>query len=49
MDNTLLTRLPETQRDLHKTMDAFFKDEGFGTVRFEESVWKRAGGGKYQY
>ncbi len=28
-------------------MDAFFKSEGFDTIRFEESVWKRAGGGKF--
>jgi hypothetical protein len=26
-------------------MDAFFKSEGFDTIGFEESVWKRAGGG----
>ena len=28
-------------------MDAFFKSEGFDTIGFEESVWKRIGGGKY--
>jgi hypothetical protein len=28
------------------TMDAFFKSEGFDTIGFEESVWKRVGGGK---
>ena len=28
-------------------MDAFFKSEGFNTIGFEESVWKRADGGKY--
>jgi hypothetical protein len=28
-------------------MDAFFKREGFDTIGFEESVWKRADGGKY--
>ena len=28
-------------------MDAFFKSEGFDTIGFEESEWKRAGGGKY--
>jgi hypothetical protein len=28
-------------------MDAFFKSEGFDTIGFEESVWKRADGGKY--
>jgi hypothetical protein len=25
----------------------FFKREGFDTIGFEESVWKRDGGGKY--
>jgi hypothetical protein len=38
---------PSSPRALHKTMDAFFKSEGFDTIGFEESVWKRAGGGKY--
>jgi len=28
-------------------MDAFFKSQGFDTIGFEESMWKRAGGGKY--
>ena len=28
-------------------MDAFFKSEGFDTIGFEQSVWKRADGGKY--
>jgi hypothetical protein len=28
-------------------MDAFFNSEWFDTIRFEESLWKRAGGGKY--
>jgi hypothetical protein len=36
---------PSSPRALHKTMDAFFKNEGFDTIGFEESVWKRAGGG----
>jgi hypothetical protein len=38
---------PSSPRALHKTMDAFFKSEGFDTIGFEESVWKRVGGGKY--
>jgi hypothetical protein len=38
---------PSSPRALHKTMDAFFKSEGFDTIGFEESVCKRAGGGKY--
>jgi hypothetical protein len=28
-------------------MDASVKSEGFDTIGFEESVWKRAAGGKY--
>jgi hypothetical protein len=28
-------------------MDAFFKSEGFDTIGFEESVWRRPAGGKY--
>jgi hypothetical protein len=28
-------------------MDSFFKSEGFDTIGFEESVWKRVDGGKY--
>ena len=28
-------------------MDVFFKSEGFDTIGFEQSVWKRADGGKY--
>ena len=38
---------PSSPRDLHKTMGACFKSEGVDTIEFEESVWKRAGGGKY--
>jgi hypothetical protein len=34
-------------RALYKTIDAFFKSDGFDTIGFEESVWKRAAGGKY--
>ena len=38
---------PPSPRSLHKTMDAYFKSEGFDTVGFEESVWRRQAGGKY--
>ncbi len=38
---------PSSPRVLHKTMDAFFKSEGFDTIRFEESLWKKVGRGKY--
>jgi hypothetical protein len=30
---------PSSPRDLHKTMDSYFKSEGFDTIGFEESVW----------
>jgi hypothetical protein len=38
---------PSSPRALHKTMDAFFKSEGFDTIDFEESVWRRPVGDKY--
>jgi hypothetical protein len=38
---------PASPRALHKTNDAFFKSEGFDTIGFEESVWRRPAGGKY--
>jgi hypothetical protein len=38
---------PSSPRAPHKTMDAFFKSEGFDAIGFEEAVCKRAGGGKY--
>ena len=38
---------PSSPRALHKIMDALFKSERFDTIGFEESVWKRAGRGKY--
>jgi hypothetical protein len=34
-------------RALHKTMDTYFKSEGFDTIGFEESVRVRPAGGKY--
>jgi hypothetical protein len=38
---------PWSPRALHKTMDAYFKSEGFDTIGFEESVWVRPAAGKY--
>jgi hypothetical protein len=38
---------PSSPRALHKTMDAFFKSEGFDTIAFKETVWRRPAGGKY--
>jgi len=38
-------KLPFSPRDLHKTMDACFKIEGFDFIFFEESVWRRPAGG----
>jgi hypothetical protein len=38
---------PCSPRALHKTLDAFFMNEGFEHVVFEESVWVRPKGGKY--
>jgi hypothetical protein len=32
---------PSSPRTLHTTMDVFFKSDGFDTIGFEESVWKR--------
>ena len=39
---------PSSPRALHKTLDAYFLSEGFNHVGFEESVWMRPKGGKYQ-
>jgi hypothetical protein len=38
---------PSSSRALYKTMDAFFESEGSDTIEFEEFVWKRTDGGKY--
>jgi hypothetical protein len=38
---------PSSPRALHKTIDAFFKSEGFDTIGFEESVWRRPARGNY--
>jgi hypothetical protein len=39
--------IPSSPRALHKTIDAYFKSEGFDTIGLEESVWVRPAGGKY--
>ena len=39
---------PSSPRALHKTMDAYFKSEGFDTIGFEQSVWVRPAGGNYR-
>jgi hypothetical protein len=48
----LSTTRPELQlgsvsfdKDNHSS--TFFKSEGFDTIDFEESVWRRPAGGKY--
>ncbi len=38
---------PSSPRALYKTMDTYFKSEGFDTVGFEESVCRRPADGKY--
>ena len=38
---------PSSPRALHKTLDAYFRSEGFDHVGFEESVWMRPKGEKY--
>ena len=38
---------PSSPRALHKTLDAYFLSEGFEHVGFEQSVWGRQKGGKY--
>jgi hypothetical protein len=38
---------PSSPRTLHKTMVFYFRSEGFDTIGFEESVWRRPAGGKY--
>ena len=36
-----------SSRTLHKTMNVYFRNEGFDTIGFEESVWRRPPGRKY--
>ena len=38
---------PSSPRALHKTLDAYFRSEGFDHVGFEESVWMRPKDEKY--
>ena len=39
--------VPSSPRALHKTLDSYFKSEGFVNVGFEESVWRRNADAKY--
>ena len=39
--------VPSSPRDLHKTLDFYFKGEGFTNAGFEESVWQRPADAKY--
>jgi len=39
--------VPSSPHALHKTLDCYFKSEGFTNARFEESVWRRPADAKY--
>eukprot|EP00961_Rhodomonas_salina_P192913 2603144-Rhodomonas_salina.1 len=39
--------IPSSARALHLTLSHWFKEEGFTTAGFEDSVWVREAGGKY--
>jgi len=39
--------VPSSPHALHKTLDCYFKSEGFTNAGFEESVWRRPADGKY--
>ena len=39
--------VPSSPRALHKTLDSYFKSEGFVNAGFEESVWRRPADAKY--
>jgi len=39
--------VPSRLRALHKTLDCYFKSEGFTNAGFEESVWRRPADAKY--
>ena len=43
----LIFGVPSSPRALHKTLDSYFKSEGFVNVGFEESVWRRNADAKY--
>eukprot|EP00961_Rhodomonas_salina_P294095 3934273-Rhodomonas_salina.1 len=40
--------IPSSARALHVTLTKWFKEQGFSTVGFEDSVWTRPAGGRYQ-
>eukprot|EP00961_Rhodomonas_salina_P093577 1259041-Rhodomonas_salina.4 len=40
--------IPSSARALNLTLAKWFKERGFETVGFEDSVWSRPGGGRYQ-
>ena len=39
--------VPSSPRALHKTLDSYFKSEGFMNAGFEESVWRRPADAEY--
>ena len=39
--------VPSSPRALHKTLDGYFKSEGFTNAGFEESVWPRPADAEY--
>jgi len=39
--------VPSSPRALHKTLDGYFKSEGFTNAGFEESVWRRPADADY--
>lgn len=41
--------IPSSARALHITLSKFFKEEGFVTAGFEDSIWVREAGGKYPH
>eukprot|EP00961_Rhodomonas_salina_P099370 1336502-Rhodomonas_salina.1 len=38
-----------SSRVLHLTLSSWFKDQGFMTAGFEDSIWVREAGGKYPH
>ena len=44
-----LYRIPSSARALHLTLSRWFKEQGFITAGFEDSVWVREAGGKYPH
>eukprot|EP00961_Rhodomonas_salina_P165719 2232939-Rhodomonas_salina.1 len=41
--------IPSSARALHLTLSTFFKEQGFRTAGFEDSVWIREAGGAYNH